>query len=297
MHGALLVSTVRLMSEPRQYLVAAVQLCATSDKRDNLDKTEAFVRQAALQGARLVALPEVFFWRGRPEEEWDASEPIPGPTLDRLAKLAQSLRIHLLAGSVLERVSPPRPYNTSVLLGPDGAEVARYRKIHLFDVHVPGRVEIQESLRRRAGDAVVVASTPLGRIALAICYDLRFPELFRLFAQRSADVVLIPSAFTFVTGAAHWEPLLRTRAIENQTYVVAPNQIGRAEGGVENFGHSMVVDPWGTVLAQAPDRECVIYAEVDLDHLARVRRELPVLDHRRLPLADPQQATTGADRR
>ncbi len=270
------------MSQGCRFLVAAVQLNASSNKRENLDKAEGFVCEAGRAGARLVVLPEIFWWRGDPAQEWDAAEPIPGPTIARLAKLAQALRMYILAGSILERVEPPRPHNTSVLLGPAGEEIARYRKIHLFDVQVPGHVDIRESARRAPGSQVVVARTELACFGIAICYDLRFPELFRIQASRGAEVILLPSAFTFVTGAAHWEPLLRARAIENQVYMVAPNQIGRGEGGVENYGHSCIVDPWGVLLAQANNREAVVYAEIDLQHLATIRRQLPVLEHRRL---------------
>ncbi|MCX8071562.1 MAG: carbon-nitrogen hydrolase family protein [Candidatus Binatia bacterium] len=270
------------VAEIRRFVVAAVQLNASSDKQQNLDKAEGFIREAARAGARLVVLPEVFFWRGLPEQERDAAEPIPGPAVTRMGRLARDLGIYLLAGSILEQADARLPFNTSVLLDPAGEVVARYRKIHLFDVHVRGRVEIQESARRSAGNDVVVACTPLGNLGIAICYDLRFPELFRAQAAKGAEIILLPSAFTFVTGAAHWEPLVRARAIENQVYLVAPNQIGRGEGGVENYGHSCVVDPWGVLLAQARDQECVVYAEVDHDYLESVRRQLPALRHRRL---------------
>ncbi|GIW43049.1 MAG: nitrilase [Candidatus Binatia bacterium] len=255
---------------------------ATANKAENLDKAEAWMERAAQLGARLVVLPEVFSWRGRAEHECDAAEPIPGPTTERLARLARKLRLYLLAGSVLERADSPKPYNTSVLFNDSGVEIARYRKIHLFDVALAGRVEVQESARRAAGKDVVVVQTELGCFGLAICYDLRFPELFRAQATRGAEVILLPSAFTFVTGAAHWEPLLRARAIENQVYVIAPNQIGRAEGGVENYGHSCVVDPWGVVVAMAGNREGLVCAEIDLNYLETVRRQLPALGHRRL---------------
>lgn len=270
------------VSVERRFVAAAIQLNASNNKKENVDKAESLVHEAARLGARLVVLPEVFSWRGLPAHEWEAAEPIPGPTTNRLAALARSLRIYILAGSILEKVAPPLPYNTSVLLNPSGEEVARYRKIHLFDLHVPGQADIRESSHRAAGGDVVVAQTDLACFGLAICYDLRFPELFRIQAARGAEVVLLPSAFTFVTGAAHWEPLIRARAIENQVYVVAANQIGRGEGGVENYGHSCVVDPWGVVLTQAGNREMVVCAEVDLTYMARVRRQLPALEHRRL---------------
>jgi predicted amidohydrolase len=175
------------------------------------------------------------------------------------------------------------PFNTATLFGPDGSLVAAYRKIHLFDVDLPGRVTVKESDLRRAGDEVVCVQTELGRIGLAVCYDLRFPELFRKLADAGAEVIVMPSAFTKPTGQAHWEPLLRARAIENQCFVVAPNQYGVSTHGFEDYGNSLIVDPWGQVVARGPDNEAaVVTAMLDAAVLERVRRELPSLEHRRL---------------
>jgi deaminated glutathione amidase len=266
----------------RRFLAAAVQLCAGSDKAANLDKTEAFVRDAARLGAALVALPEVFWWRGPRPQEIEAAESVPGPTTKRLGELARQLRIHLLGGSVLERADgEPKVFNTSCLFDPRGELIARYRKAHLFDVDIPGHVTIRESDTRQGGAEIVTAATELGRIGLSVCYDLRFPELYRRLMAAGAQLIMIPSAFTFPTGAAHWEILLRARAIENQAYIVAPDQIGRSPSGFNDFGNSMIVDPWGKPLARAADRETVIIAEIDLDYLDRVRRELPCLEHAR----------------
>ncbi len=264
----------------RRFLAAAVQLCAGSDKAANLDKAESFVRAAAGRGAALVALPEVFLWRGPRAQEIEAAEPIPGPATARLASLARELRIHLLGGSILERVpGAAKAFNTSCLFDPDGALIARYRKAHLFDVDIPGHVTIRESDTRQSGAELVSADTALGRIGLSVCYDLRFPELYRHLMRGGAQIVTLPSAFTFPTGAAHWEILIRARAIENQVYVIAPDQIGRTPSGVNDFGNTLIVDPWGKPLARAADRECVIMAEIDLDYLDRVRQELPCLAH------------------
>ncbi len=264
----------------RRFLAAAVQLCAGSDQAANLDKAEAFVRDAARLGATLVALPEVFAWRGPREQEIEVAEPIPGPITERLARLARELRIHLVGGSVLERVAgATKAFNTSCLFDPHGELIARYRKAHLFDVDIPGHVTIRESDTRQSGSDIVTADTEWGRIGLTVCYDLRFPELYRKLTTSGARVITVPSAFTFPTGAAHWEILLRARAIENQVYIIAPDQIGRSPSGVNDFGNSMIIDPWGKPLARAADREMVIVAEIDLDYLDRVRRELPCLDH------------------
>jgi predicted amidohydrolase len=186
-------------------------------------------------------------------------------------------------GSIIETIpANPRGYNTSCLLDPSGRIVARYRKIHLFDIDLPGRVSVRESNDRTPGADVVTAATPLGTIGMSVCYDLRFPELYRRLAAAGAEILLVPSAFTFPTGAAHWEVLCRARAIENQCWVIAANQTGKSPHGFADYGHSLIVDPWGTVVAQAGDEPGVLLATVDHDRTARIRRELPCLQHRRL---------------
>lgn len=265
----------------RRFLAAAVQLCAGPDKAANVATAAGLAAQAARRGAALVVLPEMFAWRGPRAAEDGAAEPIPGPTSDRLAALARELGVVLVGGSLLERSSEPgRFHNTCTVYGRDGALLARYRKIHLFDVDIPGHVTHRESETKVAGDAVVVVPTDVGALGLAICYDLRFPELFRRLGAAGAEIVCMPSAFTFPTGAHHWEILVRARAIENQVYVVAPNQIGRGPSGVQDFGHSLIVDPWGTPIARASNAATAITGEIDLDYLLRVRRELPCLEHR-----------------
>lgn len=265
----------------QRFLAAAIQTCAGPDKEANFRTAERLVRAAAAQGAALVVLPEVFFWRGERGAEHDAAESIPGPTTQRLAVLAGDLAIHLVGGSILERApDSPKVFNTCTVYDPKGQLIARYRKVHLFDVDIPGHVSIRESDTRQRGSETVVAPTDLAALGLSVCYDLRFPELFRRLIGDGAEVICLPSAFTFPTGAAHWEVLLRARAIENQVYVVAPNQIGRGPGGITDYGHSAIVDPWGTVTACATDTEAVVTAAIDLEYLTRVRRELPCLDHR-----------------
>jgi predicted amidohydrolase len=200
-----------------------------------------------------------------------------------LRELAAELRIVLVGGSFLERApGTEKCYNTSLLVDADGTIRATYRKIHLFDVDVPGQVSVRESDTRAPGTHVVTATTALGTIGLSVCYDLRFPELYRDLTRAGTTVITVPSAFTFFTGSAHWEPLLRARAIENQVYVVAPNQTGKSPLGINDYGNSMIVDPWGTVLARAADGQQVITAEVDTEYLARVRREMPCQSHARL---------------
>lgn len=266
-----------------RFLAAAVQLCAGSDKAANFETAARLARNAAERGAKLIVLPEVFFWRGKREDERAAAESIPGPTTDRLARLAAELRVYLVGGSLLETApNESRAYNTSPVFDPSGTLLATYRKIHLFDVDISGHVSVRESDTRMPGAEPVTVRTELATLGLSVCYDLRFPELYRRLSERGAEVVCVPSAFTFPTGAHHWEILLRARAIENQVYVIAPNQIGRGASGVADFGHSLIVDPWGTPIARASNQEGVALAEIDLDYLARVRRELPCLTHRTL---------------
>ena len=265
----------------RRFLAAAVQFSAGPDKEANAATAQRLARAAAAQGAKLIVLPEVFFWRGERSEEARAAEPIPGPTTERLAALACELGVHLVGGSILERApGEEKVFNTCAVFTPRGDLIARYRKTHLFDVDIAGQVSIQESDTRLRGAEVVVARTELATLGLSICYDLRFPELYRRLTDAGAEIICVPSAFTFATGAAHWEILLRARAIENQVYVIAPNQIGRSPAGIHDFGNSLIVDPWGTPTARAANTDTVIVAEIDLDYLARVRRELPCLAHR-----------------
>jgi predicted amidohydrolase len=266
-------------------IAAAVQMESGPDLRANLERTRILTRRAAELGASLVVLPEVFAWRGLRPDEASQVSPIPGPVSEFLATLAADLGITIVGGSFLERSGRNGlSYNTSLLVDPSGAIRATYRKMHLFDVDLPGQVTVRESDARIPGTDVVTAATEVGTIGLTICYDLRFPELYRRLMRDGATIVTVPAAFTAYTGEAHWETLLRARAIENQVYVIAPNQSGKSPHGFPDYGHSMIVDPWGTVVARAPgDGEAVVTAEIDADLLARVRREMPCLDHTRLP--------------
>ena len=266
-----------------KFLAAAVQMLASDDKRANLAEAEKWVRRAAAEGAAVVALPEVFIWRGSKKMERGQAEPIPGPSANAMARLARELGLYLLAGSILEEIpDSDKAYNTSLLFDPAGKLMASYRKIHLFDVDLANGVSLRESDTRAPGESVVVGAGELCAMGLSICYDLRFPELYRGLAKEGAELVFVPAAFTAFTGAAHWESLLRARAIENQAYVIAPAQFGRSANSIETYGHSMIVDPWGKVLAELPDGPGIITAEIDLDYLAKVRAELPSLKHRRL---------------
>ena len=268
----------------RSFRASAVQLKAGRDRDENLGCVDALVAEAADDGAELVVIPEVFAWRGPQSAEPGQAEAIPGPTSNHVAVLARRLGIHLVAGSMLETGAAGKCFNTSILLGPDGSILARYRKIHLFEVDIAGEVTVSESRTRQAGEDVVCVDTSLGRIGLTICYDLRFPELYRRLAEAGAEIVVVPAAFTSTTGSAHWHPLVRARAIENQCFVVAANQFGANEEGFREYGHSMIVDPWGRILAEAgEDGPCTVAAQLDAQCLADVRRKLPSLEHRRLP--------------
>lgn len=260
--------------------VAVVQLNSSGEKARNLAAAERLVREAAADGAELVALPEKWNLLADGERLAAEAEPLDGPSLTAARGWARTLGIHLLAGSISERAGA-KAFNTSVLIGPDGEDLATYRKIHMFDVDAGG-VSYRESEHEQAGTEVVTA--PLGEqliLGLAVCYDLRFPELFRILALRDARLIALPSAFTLATGRDHWEVLLRARAIENQVFVIAPNQVGKAPPHYESFGRSAIVDPWGVVLATAPDEECFVAADLDLAAQDRIRDSLPSLANRR----------------
>jgi deaminated glutathione amidase len=260
----------------------AVQLNSTEDTDRNLATADGLVREAAARGADLIVLPEKWSVLGTPEQMSAAAEPLDGRCISWAREIARELGIDLLAGSIVERVpGASRSANTSVHVGPDGALRGVYRKIHMFDVEVDG-VRYAESETEQPGDEIVVSALADGtRLGMSICYDVRFPELYRILAERGAEVIVVPSAFTLATTRDHWEVLLRARAIENQSFVVAANQIGAHPPGHRSGGRSMIVDPWGVVLATAPDEETVIVGDLDAGSLREVRRRLPALANRR----------------
>jgi predicted amidohydrolase len=263
-------------------LAAAVQLNSTADRDRNLASADRLTRAAAAAGAELVVLPEKWPCLGTPEQTAAGAEPFDGPLLAWARAIARELGIDLVAGSFAERVGDrERGANTSVHVGPDGEVAAAYRKMHMFDVEVGGR-SYRESEHEAPGDEIVVSATAGGvELGLTVCYDLRFPELYRILAVRGARVLTVPAAFTLATTREHWEVLLRARAIEDQCFVVAANQIGEHAPGIRSGGRSMIVDPWGVVLAQAADSETFALAELDLERQAEIRRTLPSLANRR----------------
>ncbi|HKO37903.1 MAG TPA: carbon-nitrogen hydrolase family protein [Solirubrobacterales bacterium] len=260
--------------------VAAIQLSSSGDKARNLATAERLVRAAAADGAEFIALPEKWNLLGGGEELVAGAEPLDGPSLGAARGWARELGIHLLAGSISERGGEgEKASNTSVLIDPQGEDLAVYRKIHMFDVDAGG-VSYRESEFERPGTEPVVARVGELTAGLTVCYDLRFPELFRILALRGARLIAVPSAFTLATGRDHWEVLLRARAIENQLFVLAPNQVGEAPPHFSSFGRSLITDPWGVVLATAPDEECFVAADLDFAALERVREQLPSLANR-----------------
>jgi deaminated glutathione amidase len=262
--------------------VAAVQLNSTADTTVNLAAADRLTRAAAADGARLIVLPEKWTAMGSDEQQRAAAEPLDGPLVEWARAIARELEVDLLAGSMLELVSGQEKLaNTSVHVDPHGEIRAAYRKMHMFDVEVDGR-SYRESELEEPGDEIVLSQTADGvELGLSICYDLRFPELYRILAVRGARVLVLPAAFTLATTRDHWETLVRARAIENQAFVVAANQYGAHPGGQRSGGRSMIVDPWGVVLAQAADGEGHIVADLDLERQRQIRARLPALANRR----------------
>ena len=267
--------------------VATCQMRSGEDVAANVATAERLLVEAAGGGADLAALPETFTYLGSAEGRAAAAEAIPGPTTERLAAVARDHAMWVLGGSVIETDGDHR-YNTSILFDRAGELVARYRKIHLFDVEVAGQPPFRESATFTPGEELVTHETDVARVGLSICYDLRFPELYRGLMVLGAEVLFVPAQFQQQTGKDHWEVLLRARAIEDQCFVVAPAQwgtFGPPERGRRSFGHSLVVDPWGRVLVEAPEEgDGVWFAELDLAELRRIRQQLPALQHRRLGL-------------
>jgi predicted amidohydrolase len=267
----------------RRWKVAAVQMTSTADPDSNVAAAVRLARRAAAGGATLIAFPENFSYLHSEGGTIPVREDPRGALVGRFRTLARDLGCWLLLGSIPERIPRRRRvYNTSLLLGPDGRIAGKYRKIHLFDIDAPGRVTLKESRTIAPGDRPVVVSTPLGRLGLSICYDLRFPELYRRLARRRAQVIFVPSAFTAYTGRFHWMPLLRARAIENQCWVVAPAQWGRHSRTRASHGETMILDPWGEIVARKKSGVGFVTAEIDLDRIERVRRDLPAQRHARL---------------
>lgn len=280
--------------------VAAIQLNSTADQVANMAAADRLTRAAAADGAQLIVLPEKWTAMGSDEELLAGAETLQGAAIGWARAIARELGVDLVAGSVLERTpGQPKLANTSVHVNPDGEVVAVYRKLHMFDVEVGGRA-YHESALEQPGDEIVLSRTAQGvELGLSICYDLRFPELYRILAVLGARIVALPAAFTLTTTRDHWRTLVRARAIENQTFMIAANQVGEHPAGQRSGGRSMIVDPWGVVLAQAADGEGYIVADIDLDRQREIRASLPSLANRRPEVyrwPEGEPAAAGEDR-
>ena len=276
------------VSVPPPLTAAVVQLSSQDDVAANLARVAHWVSEAAAAGAKLVALPENFAFMGEEDQKRKAAEDVTvasGPIVRALSRAAESHGVFVVAGGMPEKSpDPDRPYNTSVLVAPTGRVVATYRKIHLFDVDLPDGTKLEESRATGRGevDMQTLASVHDAKLGMTICYDLRFPELYRSLMALGARIVTVPAAFTVTTGKDHWHVLLRARAIENQVFVLAPAQGGKHPRGRQTYGKSLIVDPWGDVLAQCAEGEGFALARLDFAAQDRVRASLPSLSHRRL---------------
>ena len=268
----------------QKYTVALVQMDSQNDKGENLKQACAFIDEAAAHGASLICFPEVMNLIGRNIGEGGGKEPVDGYTMKFLKEKAVRHGVYIHSGSITEEVPGEKTSrNTSVLISPEGEILGTYRKLHMFDITLADGTPFNESDKVIPGDDIVTIPTELGTFGMSICYDIRFPELYRIMALRGAQILFTPASFTMPTGKDHWEPILRARAIENGCYVVAAGQIG-TKPAYAAYGNSMVVDPWGTVIARAKDMPGLTYAEIDLDYLYKIRKQIPSLNNRRTEL-------------
>lgn len=262
--------------------IAAVQFSTLNTLEDNINQVEKYIQEAAEGGARCIVFPEEFLTlRLTVPQKHAFAEPYQnGPVQSKLSQLAKRYDIWLVGGTLpIQTDNPQKYYSSCIVWNNQGKTVARYNKIHLFDIDIAGGESYRESEQIEAGKDLVIIPTPFGKMGIAICYDLRFPELFRYFALNGVDIIILPSAFTQTTGKAHWEILLRARAIENLSYVVAANQVGIRLSGYGTHGHSMIVNPWGEVLTTLQDDSGIIMANIDLDKTDKIRERLPALKH------------------
>jgi len=259
-------------------IIAAVQMDSQADKQKNLAVAAGFVEEAVSKGAKFIAMPENLNYVG--DEYVENAEPVPGSTTKFFSELAIKHGVWIHCGSIPELDGSDIPYNTSVIISPKGDIIAKYRKLHMFDVEIEDGPSYKESANNLPGDEIVLADTELAMFGMSICYDIRFSEIYRLMALNGAQIILAPANFTMNTGKDHWEPILRTRAIENACFVVAPGQIG-IKPKLQAYGKTMIIDPWGNVIAQASDQPSVIVAEIDLGLINNVRKQIPALKNRR----------------
>ena len=261
-----------------QFKIAVLQINSTTDKERNLSKLSQLIREASVNDIKLISLPEMM--NAITNEPMEAAESIPGYTTDILISLAKEYGVWIHGGSIAESNKNEKPYNTTVMISPDRGIIAKYRKLHLFDVDLPSGRSIKESNKMTAGDQIVTVDTEIGNLGFAICYDIRFPEIFRIMALKGAQIVFTPANFTYETGSAHWESILRCRAIENGYYIVAAGQCG-VNSSFRAYGHSMVIDPYGRILSLLENEEGILYAVIDTDYVKRMRGQIPSLNNRR----------------
>ena len=263
----------------RKYKIAVLQIDSKADLQENLEKISKMIDEAVLNGATFISLPENMHQMTNIKEEMSI-EDIPGYAIGYMAEIAMKHNIWIHCGSIKEYNANGKTFNTTVILDPKGKIVGKYRKLHLFDVDLKESGSFRESDKNSNGTDIVNVETEMGNLGLTICYDIRFPELYRLLTLNGAEVIFVPANFTSTTGKAHWETLLRARAIENGVYIVASAQIGQKHNMLA-YGHSMIVDPWGEVISVAEDEETIIYGEIDLDHIYEIREKMPCLKNRR----------------
>lgn len=262
------------------FSIALCQMHVNTDKERNLAKAESMIREAAKKGAQVIALPEMFNCPYSNKYFREFAEDGGGRTVGFLSSLAAELGIYLVGGSIPE-LDQDNVYNTSFIFGREGEMIGKHRKIHLFDIDVKGGIRFKESDTLTPGDSVTVFDTEYCKIGVAICYDVRFPELFRKMTLDGARLVILPGAFNMTTGPAHWELTMRARALDNQIYFAAVSPARDTEGPYQAYGHSCVANPWGEICGKTDSRESIVYAEIDLDYLEGIRDQLPLLKHRR----------------
>uniref|UniRef100_A0A2K6T0M9 Omega-amidase NIT2 n=1 Tax=Saimiri boliviensis boliviensis TaxID=39432 RepID=A0A2K6T0M9_SAIBB len=265
------------------FRLALIQLHISSIKSENVTRACSLIREAAAQGAKIVSLPECFNSPYGVKYFPEYAEKIPGESTQKLSEVAKECSIYLIGGSIPEE-DAGKLYNTCTVFGPDGTLLAKYRKIHLFDIDVPGKITFQESKTLSPGDSFSTFDTPYCRVGLGICYDMRFAELAQIYTQRGCQLLVYPGAFNLTTGPAHWELLQRGRAVDNQVYVATASPARDDEASYVAWGHSTVVNPWGEVLAKAGTEETIVYSDIDLKKLAEIRQQIPIFRQKRSDL-------------
>ncbi|WP_068556343.1 carbon-nitrogen hydrolase family protein [Thermotalea metallivorans] len=268
-----------------RFTIGICQLRVEEDKKKNIEKAERMIREAVHQGSQVVVLPEMFQCPYENKYFPLYAEEYPGETTTFLSRLAQELKIYLIGGSIPERAGDIL-YNTSYIFDGKGQCIGRHRKMHLFDIDIEGGIRFKESDTLGYGGEVTVVDTEYCKIGVAICYDMRFPELMRLMALEGAVVMIVPAAFNLTTGPAHWDILIKARALDNQVYFVAASPARNMDASYHAYGHSAIANPWGEIVAQAHEEEMILYGEIDLDKVKKIRKELPLLKHRRIDLYD-----------